>query len=179
MPHKYLGNEQILPWVCGRRGGGKGLAWHFPSLSPMVPDSLLSDTGLPYPVVPPYPIHRLRWVLGPLPSTGGKPLWVSLMLLVSTGDSTLRPPISKGTGSGSTGTPQHHPRATAFTSAHLPPASFLQLGLSPRCPSARPNPAICATANSLQNALLPSSGNPRNLISRTYNHSLTGPRELR
>lgn len=163
--------------------GVEARAWHFPSLGQPMPNSLPLGTGLTYPVVPPHPVHPfLGWALVPAPPPPGQSLsQCSLCYWSLLGESTPR-------GAGNAGRYRHRhpsitkgPPASPLPTPALPPLSisFLQLGLSPRCPSAQHDLPVHTAASSIQNVLLPSSGNPRNPISGTHNHSLTGPRELR
>lgn len=106
--------------------GVEARAWHFPSLGQMVPDGLPSGTGLTYPVVPPHPNHPFSWwVLGPSPSTRQTPSGYSLCCWSSLGTQLpegLGPPVSQGTGAGSTDNTPASPKGHCL---HLcPPSTF-------------------------------------------------------
>lgn len=110
--------------------GVEARAWHFPSLGPMVPDSLLSDTGLTYAVGPPYPVHRLRWVLGPLPSTGENPSGYPLCCWSSLGTQLSDHPSLKAQVQGAL----EHPSITQGPVPSPLPTSHRHPSFSLACP---------------------------------------------
>lgn len=174
-------SSYMLLWVCGCRSGGEGLALSIPGPADARQPSLRDGPYLSCGSSPPRPPLLGVGSCSRPPPPGQSLSQCSLCCWSLLGESTPR-------GAGNAGRYRHShpsitkgPPASPLPTPALPPLSisFLQLGLSPRCPSAQHDLPVRTAASSLQTVLPPSSGNPRNLISGTHNHSLTGPRELR